>query len=243
MSGFRMLNIVRTKGRLFVGLSEHAKTFDPVALVLWLRTVEDCYRNEGCKMSFDDQTRMFLIDAGAGALNTITAMSEAGRMLMEAVGKACSMPARGDFDQNLELIAQALARAKVVVDFKGKLKLYYTVRKPRGDGLTLIVTLRSEVYGSFGLEAGLLVTNALLAALRRERNRAVYLVNPPLPEWLDRSAMRPTPRYENWLDSDTLRIFIDHVLKLSTEEIQKNLKAIKAVRDHYLSFSLPLAEA
>lgn len=239
MSGFRMLNIDRIKGELCVGLSEQVKTFDPVAVLLWLRTVQDFYRNDGCKMSFDEPTRLFLIDAGAGAMDSITAMSEPGRLLLEVVGKALSMPARDDFDENLELIAQVLARAKTLQAHKGKLKLVYTVRRPPGDGLTLIVSLRSDVYGSFGLEAGLLVTNALLAALKRERQRGVYLLNPPVPEGFDRSALRPGPRYDNWLDGDALRIFIDHVLKLNTEEIKANLKLIKAVRDHYRQFELP----
>lgn len=239
MSVFRMLNIARIRGGLSVGLTDLAKTFDPVAVVLWLRTVQDSYRIDGSKMSFDEPTRMFLIDAGAGALETITAMSEPGRLLLEVVGKACGMPVKSDFDENLELIARTLVQAKAIQAHKGKLKLVYTVRKPRGDSPTLIVTLRSDVHGSFGLEAGLLVTNALLAALRRERSLAVYLMNPPIPEGFDRSALRPAPRYESWLENEALRIFIDHVLKLSTDEIKANLELIKAVRDHYRAVELP----
>lgn len=239
MAGLQMLDIDRKQSALSVGITKLAKTFDPVAVVLWLRTVQDCHHNNGYKMSFDEPTRMFLIGASARAIGAMSAMSEPGRLLLEVVIKACSMPARGDFDENLELINKTLVQAKVIEAHKGKLKLVYTMRRPPGERRILILSLRSNVYGAFGLKAGLLVTNALLSALKRERNREVFLDNPPVPKVFDPIALRSAPRYESWIDSEALDIFNTHVLQLSVDEIQANLKLIKAVRDHYIHLELP----
>jgi hypothetical protein len=234
MSGFRMLNIDRIKGELSVGLTELAKAFDPVAVVLWLRTVRASYQIEGYPMQFNAETEQYLSCAGPDVLMAMTTISLPGIQLIQSICSACASQERNDFDYNLELIVQVLVRAKSIAVFKDKLKFVYTVRKPHPEALTLIMTIRSDVYGTFGLEAGLLVTNALVAAIKRERKIAVYVLNPPVPEGFDRGALRPAPRYESFYDSDARRIFIEYVLKLSVDEIKASLNMIKAVVAHYL---------
>lgn len=243
MSGFQMLNIDRVRGTLTVGLTDTAKSFDPMAVVLWLRTVQDSYQKNGCKMSFDAETKMFLINAGAGALETIATMSEPGRLLLEVITKACSMPAKVDFDENLELISLVLGHARSIRESRDKPKLRYSIRKTRSqNSTTLIVTLRSDVHGSFGLEAGLLVTSALVAALERERKKQIYVINPPIPDDTPRGSKRPVEKFSNYLDWHAKQIFVDHVLRLTTEELQGSLGSIKAVRNYFQGLSLSAQE-
>jgi hypothetical protein len=240
MSGFRMLTVKRIKGTVQVGFTDLATTYDPVAQVLWLRTVHASYQIDGCPMQFDQATQEFLTNAGAGVLLAMATISLPGQQLIQWVCSACTSQERNDFDYNLELIAQVLARARAIDVCKEKLKFVYTVRKPRPDAVTLIMTLRSDVYRTFGLQAGLLVTNALVAAIKRERQLVVYVLNPPVPDGFDRAALRPAAKFDSHYDADALRIFINHVLRMSSDEIKASLNLIKAVRDHYLHLELPV---
>jgi hypothetical protein len=238
MSGFRMLKITRIKNTLWVGLTDASKAFDPIAVVLWLRTVQASYQIDGCTLQFEQATEEFLASAGADVLMAMTTISFPGIQLIQWICSACSSQERNDFDYNLELIVQVLVRAKAIAVCKEKLKFVYTLRKPP-QAPTLIMTLRSDVYRTFGLQAGLLVTNALVAAIKRERQLSVYVLNPPVPQGFDRAALRPAPKFASHYDSDTLRIFCQYVLKMSTAEIKAGLNLIKAVRNHYLELELP----
>lgn len=240
MSGFRMLKINRIKNTLWVGLTDASKAFDPVAVVLWLRTVQSSYEMERCSMQFEADTEAFLANHGTDVLMAMTTIALPGIQLLQWICAACTSQERNDFDYNLELVAQALVRAKAIAVCKDKLKFVYTLRRPP-QALTLIMTLRSgsDVYRSFGLEAGLLVTNALVAAIKRERQLAVYVLNPPLPEGFDRADSRPAAKFDSHYDADAIRIFCQYVLKMSTDEIKTGLNLIKAVRDHYLQLELP----
>lgn len=239
MSGFRMLTIKRVKNTLWVGLTGATKTFNSVAVALWLRTVQASYMIEECPMQFDADTEAFLAGAGADVMMEMNTISVPGIQLIQWICSACTSQERNDFDYNLELIAQVLVRAKAIEVCKDKLKFVYTVRKPHQDALTLIMKLRSDVHRTFGLQAGLLVTNAIVAAIKRERQLAVYVLNPPVPEGFDRAALRPAPKFDSHYDADALRIFSQYVLKMSTDEIKSGLNLIKAVREHYLHLELP----
>mgnify|MGYP003466003900 FL=1 len=239
MSGFRTLTIKRIKNTLYLGLTEATKTFDPVAVALWLRTVQASYQMEECPMQFDMDTEAFLDGAGVDVMVEMSTISVPGIQLIQWICSACTSQERNDFDYNLELIAQVLVRAKALAVCRDKLKFVYTVRKPHPDALTLVMTLRSDVYRTFGLKAGLVVTNALTKAIQRERKLAVYVPNPPVPEGFDRTALIPAAQYESFYDSDARRIFVEYVLKLSVDEIKASLNIIKAVVDHYQHLELP----
>jgi hypothetical protein len=191
-------------------------------------------------MQFEADTAEFLATSGADVLMAMASISPPGIQLIQWICSACASQERNDFDYNLELISQVLVRAKAVAVCTDKLKYVYTLRKPP-QALTLVMTLRSgsDVYRSFGLEAGLLVTNALVAAIKRERQLAVYVLNPPLPEGFDRAASRPGAKFDSHYDADAIRIFCQYVLKMSSDEIKANLNLIKAVSDHYLHLELP----
>ncbi|WP_274644640.1 hypothetical protein [Pseudomonas serbica] len=238
-----MLTVKRIKGTVQVGFTDLATTYDPVAQVLWLRTVHASYQIDGCPMQFEQETEEFLRNAGADVLLAMATISLPGQQLIQWVCSACTSQERNDFDYNLELIAQVLARARAIEVCNEKLKFVYTVRKPNPDALTLIMALRSDVYRTFGLQAGLLVTNALVAAIKRERQLAVYVLNPPVPDGFDRAALRPAAKFDSHYDADALRIFCQYVLKMSTDEIKASLNLIKSVSEHYRHLELPASNS
>lgn len=232
---YKYLDLKKKSGKMILGASAAAiKEFDPLPVALWLITTETHYKNCLIPVQLSDSSASFLVQHEAQALGVLSNLSAPAQLIMEAVLLACEMPAHGDLDRNLSLIAATFTRAKEASLIPvPKMKVKYSVRKQRDTARTKLMTVRGEIISEFGEEAAGLVLSALKGAVGRDLGVGIVISNSYEIFGRGLYDSRPAPTYPDFNAFMMRTMVVDHICKnLTLPYVKDNIGGIKVISDY-----------
>lgn len=232
---YKYLDLKKKSGKMILGASAAAlKEFDPLPVALWLIATGAHYRNCHIPAQFSDSSATFLAEYETQALNELISLSAPAQLIMEAVLLACEMPAYGDLDKNLSLIAATFIRANEASLLPvPAMKLKYSVRKHRDTSRTKLMTVRGDVISEFGEEATGLVLAALKGAVGRDLGVSIVISNAYEIFGRGLHESRPAPTYPDFNAFMMRTMVVDHICKnLTLPYVKDNIGGIKIISDY-----------
>jgi hypothetical protein len=223
-----------------LGLTPECSDFNPSVLVWWLESSIEMYRRGNTRAVLDGPTQAFVEKNRQKANTARSALSMAGKLLLQSTITAYESHLRAGIDKNLLLIAAAYDHAQNLgLCPVEKKSITYTLKKHRDNSTLRVMTVRSDVLKDFGFEGASLALSVLVKAVERDLNKKVTIWN--LHEVFgEHKAIRPSPDYV----SDQVFFLHTHLVEylythLTLAEVKRNLGVIKTLHDYFVTLEIP----